>query len=78
MSQFLDLSGTMALVQGLYKKIWPNGNIQMSYYENDSDIGAGKTANWTQDSCHIIYAYDNSTSPSYYQPIYIKRKTNGN
>lgn len=78
MAQFLDLDGVRALVSGLYKKIWPKGSIQMSAYQDDSDIGAGKTSNWTKDTCDIVFSYNDAKSPTYFQTNYIKRKTNNN
>lgn len=75
MAQFLDIDGVRALVNGLYKKIWGQGNIQMSCYRDDADIGAGKPSKWTKDTCDIVFSYNDAKCPTYFCTNYIKRKT---
>lgn len=75
MAQFLDLDGVRALVNGLYNKIWPRGNVQMSIYKNDPDTGAGKSDKWKEYDCDIVFSYNDARLPTYYQTNYIKTKT---
>lgn len=68
MTQFLDINGARELVKGIYKKLQESGS-SYRISTRSSDTG------WTSDSCNVIYVYNSGTHPTYYDTLYIQKKS---